>query len=195
MVGRVITRMMPTLQKWNIFIRSYSYNTFPVYFIIYQASLFMYYFPPLWKTSLTLKIINMFGLDCLADSDNNLVISWVRSPPVACNSHSTQEHAALQAKNRCSKEGPRIVEAQGGRPQEEIQVGHEGPTLKQEKNGRGVQRGLLPDGIGKIRGRIVHVPNITPSGKVAEAVKRSTIRLDKSEENIAGVLIPNLNLK
>ncbi len=58
-----------------------------------------------------------------------------------------------------------------------------------------MQRGLLPDGIGKIRGRIVHVPNITPSGKVAEAVKRSTIRLDKSEENIAGVLIPNLNLK
>lgn len=30
---------------------------------------------------------------------------------------------------------------------------------------------------------------------MAEAVKRSTIRLDKSEENIAGVLIPNLNLK
>lgn len=32
-------------------------------------------------------------------------------------------------------------------------------------------------------------------GKVGEAVKRSTIRLDKSEENIAGVLIPNLSLK
>jgi V-type H+-transporting ATPase subunit D len=32
-------------------------------------------------------------------------------------------------------------------------------------------------------------------GKVTEAVKRATIRMDKSEENIAGVLIPNLNLK
>jgi len=32
-------------------------------------------------------------------------------------------------------------------------------------------------------------------GKVTEAVKRATIRLDKSEENIAGVLIPNLVLK
>lgn len=32
-------------------------------------------------------------------------------------------------------------------------------------------------------------------GKVIEAVKRSSIRLDKSEENIAGVLIPNLNLR
>lgn len=32
-------------------------------------------------------------------------------------------------------------------------------------------------------------------GKVGEAVKRATIRLDKSEENIAGVLIPNLSLK
>lgn len=32
-------------------------------------------------------------------------------------------------------------------------------------------------------------------GKVGEAVKRATIRLDKSEENIAGVLIPNLTLK
>ena len=30
---------------------------------------------------------------------------------------------------------------------------------------------------------------------MTEAVKRATIRLDKSDENIAGVLIPNLNLK
>ena len=28
-----------------------------------------------------------------------------------------------------------------------------------------------------------------------EAVKRSTIRLDKSEENIAGVLIPSLTVR
>ena len=58
-----------------------------------------------------------------------------------------------------------------------------------------MQRSLLPHGRGQVRRRIVHVPTFTPSGKVAEAVKRSTIRLDKSEENIAGVLIPNLNLK
>lgn len=32
-------------------------------------------------------------------------------------------------------------------------------------------------------------------GKVLEAVKRSTIRLDKSEENIAGVLIPSLTVR
>ena len=32
-------------------------------------------------------------------------------------------------------------------------------------------------------------------GKVVEAVKRSTIRLDKSEENIAGVLIPSLTVR
>lgn len=32
-------------------------------------------------------------------------------------------------------------------------------------------------------------------GKVVEAVKKATIRLDRSEENIAGVLIPNLNVK
>ena len=32
-------------------------------------------------------------------------------------------------------------------------------------------------------------------GKVVEAVKRSTIRLDKSSENIAGVLIPSLTVR
>ena len=32
-------------------------------------------------------------------------------------------------------------------------------------------------------------------GKVVEAVKRSTIRLDKAEENIAGVLIPSLTVR
>lgn len=55
--------------------------------------------------------------------------------------------------------------------------------------------GLLPHGRGQVRRRIVSVLPTTLRGKVAEAVKRSTIRLDKSEENIAGVLIPNLNLK
>ncbi len=58
-----------------------------------------------------------------------------------------------------------------------------------------MQRSFLFNGIGQVRSRIVHVLIVLVSGKVAEAVKRSTIRLDKSEENIAGVLIPNLNLK
>ena len=32
-------------------------------------------------------------------------------------------------------------------------------------------------------------------GKVLEAVKRATIKLEKSEENIAGVLIPALTVR
>lgn len=58
-----------------------------------------------------------------------------------------------------------------------------------------MQGGLLPDCRGQVRSRGVPVTYARFRGKVTEAVKRSTIRLDKSEENIAGVLIPNLNLK
>jgi V-type H+-transporting ATPase subunit D len=54
---------------------------------------------------------------------------------------------------------------------------------------------LLPDSRGQVRRGRVPVLSGLCRGKVIEAVKRATIRLDKSEENIAGVLIPNLNLK
>ena len=60
-----------------------------------------------------------------------------------------------------------------------------------------MQGGLFPDRRGQVRGRIVPVflhYNLF-RGKVTEAVKRATIRLDKSEENIAGVLIPNLTVR
>ena len=56
-------------------------------------------------------------------------------------------------------------------------------------------RGFFLNGRGQVWCRLVPVRLILVRGKVVEAVKKATIRLDKSEENIAGVLIPNLNLK
>lgn len=58
-----------------------------------------------------------------------------------------------------------------------------------------MQVGFLLDGLGYLCCWIVYVYLLLDRGKVGEAVKRATIRLDKSEENIAGVLIPNLTLK
>lgn len=43
-----------------------------------------------------------------------------------------------------------------------------------------MQGGLLPHGGGQVRSGRVHVRVVLVRGKVAEAVKRSTIRLDKS---------------
>ena len=58
-----------------------------------------------------------------------------------------------------------------------------------------MQTSILLNSRSQICCRVISVDIMIFRGKVTEAVKRASIKLDKSEDNIAGVLIPSMIVK